>query len=343
MIMFLKFNESYHEKAVGKIINNVFYYGRVITTYKNLIAESKEEILQKDKDTTFEIKQKGLKTLITADYTKIFKEASIFKPIISYDLFYQCHSAKKDRNNGDKKRKHAFPYKKSIKCVCGRSITANYTKDKRYIYYHCTKTERGRFKGVVCDEGSLEIKDLEKEIEKKIFSKLVLKEIDRKLLEGMILKEIKELEFSYDQAVEDYDLLIKKEEEKFIALTDKYASGNISDLVWKSIEENYLSNKNKLEQKKENCKPILDSEVQERNDFIRRVSGLFRNWKVLNLDEKTDIFPELVSNSILKGKKLINISLSPLGEYLKLDDVTFGSPKGNRTPVAGMRIQCPNH
>ena len=338
------YNKSYLPKAIEKILHNCFYYGHVMTTYRNVRQETLEGMGDRDnaKITMRQIK-KGHRSDVIVDYTDIFRAAGAFKPLISQELFAACATVLKGNCNGPiKKSANTFAYKQGMKCSCGRSITAQYAKGKKYIYYHCTKTNAGKFNGIPCSEPNVEIATLEKEIQKKIFSQLYFSDSDKKDLEKLLIKSIKELNGECDIAEKKIQESIKVLGDQLSHALEAHRKKAIDDIEF-VIERNRIrTDRERLTRALANTRPVAEGEAQRRTEVVRHILNFLDHWKVLDPEEQEIIYSDLVSNCVLTNKTIVNIVFSPFGAYLAQQRRILGSARGNRTPVTGMRILCPN-
>lgn len=103
------------KKDVELILNNDFYWGRVVVKYRIKDRESMEHFVRRYP----ELKPSG-KTL-SVDYTERFQELGTFKPLVSRALFQKCANIREGKQAGPKggwTDGDAYVWKGIVRCPC---------------------------------------------------------------------------------------------------------------------------------------------------------------------------------------------------------------------------------
>lgn len=213
---------------------------------------------------------------------------------------------------GSKGRKrpqtHAFAYTGMVHCgTCGCSVTAEekqkyYEGTKRlatYRYYHCTKKKRD----IPCREPSIELKDLETQIDK-FLANITISE----KFKNWALKYLNDIN---DQEV-DHRADIYENIQKAYAENQKHLD-NLTKMRFRELinDDEYAQQKSELIREQNTLKEKLDDtehrakgwlELSERTfEFCRYARYWFNNG---SLEQKRMILQTVGSNFILKDKKL---------------------------------------
>lgn len=157
----------------------------------------------------------------------------------------------------------------------------------------------------------------------------------------MIIELLKQEEEKYLLEKIDYNSEIKKIEKKQEDLLDM-------KLDWKVSEELYLSKFNKFESEIFDLKS--KNKQEKKDDFIAKTQILFEllkspylSYKNANDEVKTLIIKNFVFELFIDNKKDLHIAENPLFKGLKYLNFSFGTPKGNWTPVWTVRGSRPSH
>lgn len=233
----------------------------------------------------------------------------IHKPMITREE-YDLIQALLGRPSSPRPRNNNFAYRGPLRCgECAAMITAERKtkrpkngKVHRYTYYHCTKR-----KDPDCSQGSIEEKDLEKQIA----NELALLEIPEDFKEWA-LERLKEMNA---KEVEDRDRLYgsqrrayEKSVRKLSNLIDMRANSEIDETEFRERKEALSQEKQRLQDQLKDTDNRIDNwlEVAERGfDFAERARTAFINGSV---EKKREILAALGSNLTIKDKKL-NIDL----------------------------------
>lgn len=226
------------------------------------------------------------------------------KPLISLDEFNRIQEILGLRGCKRRPQKHEFTYSGMFKCgSCGCGITAEHKTKyirssqevKGYNYYHCTHKK----KEINCRQGSVEEKEITKEIVKKleklemhpIFLEWALNYLDsQKNVEKI---ENKEIEINKDKQINEL-------KDQLSGLTMMRVKNLIDD-------EEYLKEKLSLKKELEKLGKILDQKTKE-SDIIELTKDKF-------------IFSAYAKKKFIKGDKLTKKEiLTDLGSNQQIND-----------------------
>ncbi len=246
------------------------------------------------------------------------------KPLISLDEYNRIQELLGLRGNKKKPKRHDFLYSGLFTCAhCQCAITAEkktkYIKSKNkfnsYHYYHCTHKK----KDIVCKEGSVE----EKEINKEIINKLDKLKINKvflnwalEYLDSQKSKEKKEVKLINETKA----FKIKKIEEELSQLTTMRIRNLLTD-------EEYLKEKNKINQNLSLLK-LDDKKEKSKEDLIELtkeqfIFSAYAKKQFIEGDKQTkrEILNNLGSNREIKDKKvqiLVHKWLLPIYESAEM-------------------------
>lgn len=83
--------------------------------------------------------------------------------------------------------------------------------------------------------------------------------------------------------------------------------------------------------------------IQSYDEFIELLSNLAQHIKKLrNMDDLDSVMKKVFVNFYVEGKKVVNITQNSPFRELCESPFGVGSPKGNRTPLNGLKSRCPN-
>lgn len=304
-------NHIMRPQTVGRIFRNKFYAGKVISTKYGIEVQGQHP------------------------------------PMVSEELFYKVQaildgrsttinlpSARREKDNPD------FPLRRIVKCPhCGSSFTGAKSSGKRqkYGYYFCQKRCKGQNIAVdVMESATLEL-----------LSDISLKENTVKLFIAFLRKAYYQRIKTVQKRREEADTDLKKIYEMRQALIQKNLSGVYTDDIFR--EQNKF-----LEEK------ISAINIAKNDELI----GKYNLEKIIKFVEtKLTNLSELYTNSDLPQKRTLLCSIFPSGLlwsenrysntkinqcYSAITDIenlqiSFGSLKGNRTPVTTLKAWCPNH
>ncbi|MFZ4500581.1 MAG: recombinase family protein [Minisyncoccia bacterium] len=214
------------------------------------------------------------------------------------------------RKGKPRPKEHIFEFTGMMHCgECGGVITAE-TKTKRqkngnvhtYVYYHCTKRIT-----IDCTQGSIEVKELKKQITKEISSIEIPPEFHTFAMKW--LQKENEQEANTQQVVlgtqqKAYNAVV----EKLSSLIDMRASGEINPEDFAKKQAQYLTQKNELKKHLERTDNRVDQwnkTSDEMLTFIEKAQERFNNG---SLQTKRSILSTLGSNLVIKDK-IISIDM----------------------------------
>jgi len=174
----------------------------------------------------------------------------------------------------------------------------------RYLYYHCTKR-----KNPDCSQGSIEVKELEREIDK-ILSRIEISEAFKnwaiKYLKEENEKEIASRKIILESQRRAYTNCLKKLDNLIqLKISPLNSDGSLLS------DEEYAKRKTELMKEKARLEEVLKDTEERANKWLEITEKTFdfasqaRYWfKNGTPEEKTQILQALGSNLILKDKKL---------------------------------------
>lgn len=209
------------------------------------------------------------------------------------------------RKNKKKTKIYNWPYTGIIRCgVCGRSVTAERKRKpsgKTYLYYHCG---RGRKENNRCNQPSITIENLEKQItslaEQLFFPpSLMLWAI------AIYTKEQTQQTTFQGQTLKDREKAVRTLKQKLDRLTEMRMRHLIEDEEFLSHRKKIL---NELTSLKDKSKSSKDSKNRTKTEpTIRLSTFLNRLRKILEKGtsaQKSKIFEIVACNQTLKDKRL---------------------------------------
>ena len=239
------------------------------------------------------------------------------------------------RKGKPRSKKHDFAFTGQIRCgECGAMITAE-EKWKRqkngnvhhYIYYHCTKK-----KNPDCTQGSVEIKELENQIDE-LLSKIEINEKYKNLaIEYLNETNDKEIESresirnsqkkEYDHCLKEIDNLLK------LKISPENNDGNLlNDEEYKNKKVELIKNKNRLEELINDTGQRVEKwiiEAEKVYDF-----ACFARIRFAKSDQQTkkEILSALGQNLLLKDEKLTIQLQRP---FQIIEDTLYTVPEARR-------------
>ncbi len=164
-----------------------------------------------------------------------------------------------------------------------------------------------------------------------------IKELDKNVLLEIIKRKYEEL----SENIIDYDKEIKKLQKKQDNLLDM-------SLEWQISKEIYLRKNNEIEEeirelksRKNNIKN--DDFLKKTQSWLELAGSFYTSYFRWNKELKTEIIKKLRLELFIDTKKELSIAENPLLESSKILNFSFGTPKGNWTPVPTVRGLCPSH
>ena len=285
-----------------------------------------------------------------------------FVPIITPKLFEAVQKVLTTRERPRKtKVGHNFPFVGLFRCgECGSMFTAQWATGKcggRYRYYRCTK------KNGKCSQGYLREEILVAQVKERLQSiSLCDERVD------YMLKKIeqiqKEEKFSSQSSVQNLADKIKASESRLEKLVNTYLDGDIpKDIYIQKKDENMrftLALKEKLKDLKHSgnnwVEPlrewILDTkqanflsssvDFHEISSFVKKVGT-----NPLVRDKSARFGAPILSEFVFaySTKSPFSHPLLPVAKvknFWELNEVSFGDPTENRTPIDRLKTCCPN-
>ncbi|MDP3697156.1 MAG: recombinase family protein [Candidatus Taylorbacteria bacterium] len=247
---------------------------------------------------------------------------------------------------------HKFAFTGLMKCPCGAGITAEekFKRQKngnihRYIYYHCTRKISPD-----CTEKSVELKDLEKQIDTILADLNISPKFQEwaiKYLHEIRTEEAQSQEVSFMAKQRRLEAVIKQLDNLVLL----YTSPENADGQLISSDE-LKNNKSKLLKEKSALEEELNFQGKEIEEWVELTEKTFnfaryaRAWFTNgDMDTKRAIFACLGSDLLLKDQKVALTLHKPLQvifekknfaeqELTKLEPLKFGSIKGKSAVFA---------
>jgi hypothetical protein len=278
------------------------------------------------------------------------------EPMITEEEFWQVQKLLGRKGRARPKEKKGFAYTGMMHCgECGAGITAE-EKWKRnkttqsvhhYVYYHCTK----RRPGVICSQGSIEAKELERQIEEVLASF----DINEEFLEWALkyVRETQEQEGEKRQCqMQSLEGAYQSAQKQMDELLNLRLRNLISDEEFENKRVELIKKRDGLNERRLDVEQGADRwfELVERTlRFAHAVRDRFRNGSI---EDKRIILETVSSNLLLKDKTLTFEPVEPFC-YLRntsdlsiwrdaVEDVrTFvqNAEAGWQVPVVGLTLQ----
>lgn len=268
-------------------------------------------------------------------------------PMITTEQFYRVQnilegrcvskskvSVKKSRNN------ETFPLRRIVKCAeCGTGLTAGWSKGRsqRYPYYRCAHGCKGT--SIRAEKLDEEVVELLRSITPKkecleLFTQYVIDEYENRL------KNLKKAKNAADSEIQRLKDMRK-------VLVEKNMMGIYTDEIF--MEQNALIEKKLATAEVAKADSTLEKyDIRKLADFIKEtLSDLGETYKRSTVPQVKALFGSIFPSGLSYHQDgTLNHQLNPMYQAIFAFDtqgVSYGDPTGTRTPVLGMRIQCPNH
>jgi DNA invertase Pin-like site-specific DNA recombinase len=256
------------------------------------------------------------------------------KPMITKAEFDEVQSSL-GRRNLPKPKEHLFAFTGLIRCSsCGCSITAESKKKQckngnvhRYVYYHCTKKKLD----VVCREPSVEVKNLESQIQERLLEIETSEEFNSWALE--YLHEVRKTATqSSEVALDIKQRELAEVEQQISSLTLNFTAVNnqTRELI---PEQEYQALRTSLLKQKDQLKEELNKKGEELGKWVELSERAFNFacyasvwFKKGTEEDKKAILKSLGSNLFISDKKL-SISLYFFHQFFI--DYEIGNNKEN--------------
>jgi len=258
-------------------------------------------------------------------------------PMISEEMFYRVQAILDGRNTRisspiarRRKDNPDFPLRRIIKCSkCGSSFTGAKSKgkNKRYAYYFCPNR---------CGGTNVPAEAMEEKT-KLLLEKISLKEKTITLLTAYIRRSYFQRIASLKKRREKGEEELKKLYESRQALIQKNLEGTYSDEIFK--EQNAI-----IEDKIKSIHIAGDDELLSKYklesifEFIQnKLNNLSEAYETADLYQKKTLMCSIFPQGLHFRENAY--SNTPISKFysaildLQNDFISFGSPKGNRTPV----------
>ena len=222
-----------------------------------------------------------------------------FEPIVSKEL-YEAVQREVHRRSRHRKSIHryAFPFVCVFTCgECGCSITAQYAKRRKYIYYRCTK------KNGKCSQRYVRADRFLDQV-RKGFKELSLTDqwCDEKMNEAKKLE--KQMHQEKQTFIRHFDNKIMSLEKKLDKLVDSFLEGTIEKPIYLEKKQTLLITKMNLQKKQKSFEQKQISFVRQLKDFI---STCRQAQTLTDSNDTAEIKGLLVrtsTNRIIKNQKL---------------------------------------
>jgi site-specific DNA recombinase len=284
--------------TIYKILNNPFYYGKVIWgemqhmgSHPKMVSYSEfqqvQEILRqsgRSANTNYEFAYTGLLTCGECGSGITAQEK----------VKYKCPECKKKQT-----AKH------SKKCTCGYKITKqDISKAKRYVYYHCSKS-----KGV-CSQKFANATILDEQFEYFITKLQANKDFfdwSKKWL-----TDIKQnIDVQHKKLEKEYQLQAKELDAKLSNLLELKINGEIENDLFQKKKMEIIEKQKELEEKPKQNLTLLNT-IENEISLLVNLQNQFKNSEP---KDKKHLLQKLTSNPILMDKKLLIQAKKP---YLTL-------------------------
>jgi len=255
------------------------------------------------------------------------------EPMITEEQFWRVQELL-GRNGRPRPKKHRFAYTGMIRCgTCGGMVTAEEKVNRygyHYVYYHCTKKDRGN----PCREKCIEVEELEQQIADSLSRIHVPDSLLRVGLE-YLAKETEGDKEKQDATRTSLAKALSEFDRRFTNLNQM----RLKDLL---TDDEYLAEKKTLLTEKVRLQHVLgDDQNGNKNASAQATEALtfahqaVETFKRGSLEEKRDILQNVGSNLTLSGKKLLIEAAKP---FVILEDgltVIRGVPEPLEPPNSG--------
>jgi hypothetical protein len=242
-------------------------------------------------------------------------------------------------------KKH-FAYTGMIRCgECGGMVTAE-EKRKRYgpsgtvrlyTYYHCTRKKEGKQRGVRCRQPSIEVKELEAQMEA-VLDSISISEAFR----DWALRLLKDQHAARSQEEQAKRVSIKRAYQSAQRQLDELLNIRLRSLI---DDEEFEKKRGVLLREKRRLQNSLDDPAQESHNVLERAgracrfaTSLGERFRTGTVDEKRTILETVGSNLTLQEKKLTFEPVKPFGYF-----ANTGQKSRWRAIVEDVRTFCSQH
>jgi len=237
-----------------------------------------------------------------------------FKPIIEKELWDKVQVELKRRSRPrNRKDGHYFPFTGLLKCgECGCMITAQYAKQRKFIYYRCTKKNKTRKcnQPYISDISMLrQLKDFLNRIAiPSEWAEIMLSELDR--IKNEDVKGRKGQTHYFKNQIREIDKRLNK-------LINAYLDSTINKKVFVQKKEELLIEKVGVQEKMNRIAKKGDAWVGCVRDFIENAFYAGRLAVSDNLPEIKQFIKNAGENRHILDRKVINIPKPPFDIVVK--------------------------
>ena len=290
------------------------------------------------------------KVLSNPIYTGIVKwggdEAiGIHKPIIDKSVFELVQNRLKHKKPDTRRFRSPNYLTGLVKCgLCNSAMTVTYPGNKdQFKYYVCNS----RYNTKTCSQDYIRVDILEKSIisEIKKFSKKP-KIINQLVDEYLTYSREKIQKLGEDKEIIQNKLELLKDDKESITNTVIYKNPDKNMMkILNEKSDKIIENEQNLQRELWKIEDKIQ-ELQNKNYGVKGISDYLKNFTVifddLDFGERKLIIESLIEEVKIGKGKSVSFTLTPPYTAIGVSN-PLCVPKGIRTPVAGVKGQCPNH
>ena len=320
-----------------KILDNPFYWGKVVTRYIGLTEEKISYLRERYPDLQI---HNGNYTYI--DYTEILRQVGSHPRIIDKSLYDKCKLVQEKHTKWTRGWWHEdneiYVWKWLMRCPCRdmehpenykdfRYFTAETKKKKvqRYQYYRCACNDKA-----LCDNTFISGTALEKLLFEKIISKLVFNALELRLLEKVIRHELQKqwkLQEDTKQKLKIEVARLKTEKDVYMKKYGKEQDEEIAEELTKMIKKLKYEITD-LENRLNNFDDVSEYNNEQVREPLRYAKELATGFLWFPERKKQHIAEVIFETIVVYKKEIVYFKLQPLFEGIYQRNVLTDGENG---------------
>ncbi len=267
----------------------------------------------------------------------------VHKAIIKKDVFTLVRNRLKSKKNDTRRYRSPNYLTGLVKCgLCDSSMFITYPGRKEdYKYYVCSK----RFNTRECEQDYIRVDILENSVVNEIKKFAKKKKLIQKLIDEYLThsrEKIKELEQSKKLVLEEIENLKQEKENLVNIVINRNPDKNMMKILNEKSDK-IVNEENKLQKELWRIDDKIQ-DIQNKNYGVKGISDYLRHFTMvfdeLDFGERKLIIESIIEEVKIEKNKRVRFTLIPPYNTFGVSD-PFCVPEGIRTPVAGVKGQCP--
>ncbi len=256
----------------------------------------------------------------------------IHEPLIKKYQFDRVQDILHGRNKNTG-LKHQFRYRKSIKCLhCHYNLIAEYQKGQ--VYYRCHTKD--------CPRACIREDKVDEQMQAMIDQlSLPVTSINKLEAEFTVLQA--ERYQHQAELIQSAKLKLAEVDERITRLTDAFIDRMIDKETFNNRHQKLLHERLSREEDLAEVQTEMFKNDYKTIKFLELVKAIAINKKQANENENRDLLKSVTSNLEIDGKTLVFTLQKPFAAIAESEELRYGDPTENRTPICRMKTCCPNH